>query len=127
MKRSASQIEETVDRRLVAKTTGKGEPESLDLDRAPVEFVKVEKNLASLGYFTPSNKRIKDVKAKEITFTRVIDGVKVEASATIVPAAIFGLPTTADQDKYLAPSRALPKGSPDDGISQGPRSLSLRS
>jgi hypothetical protein len=102
MKRAAPQLEETIGRRLVAKTAGRRDAENLGLDRAPVEFVKVEKNLASLGYFTPSNKRIKDVKAKEITFTRVIDGIKVEASATIVPAAIFGLPTTADQDKYLA-------------------------
>jgi hypothetical protein len=102
MKRSAPQLEETVGRRLITKTAGKRDAENLGPDRAPVEFVKVEKNLASLGYFTPSNKRIKDVKAKEITFTRVIDGIKVEASATIVPAAIFGLPTTADQDKYLA-------------------------
>jgi plasmid replication initiation protein len=102
MKRSTPQLEEMVGRRLVGKTAGRRDPENLGLERAPVEFVKVEKNLASLGYFTPSNKRIKDVKAKEITFTRVIDGIKVEASATIVPAAIFGLPTTADQDKYLA-------------------------
>src|SRR5436309_1071706 len=42
------------------------------------DFVKVEKNLASLGFFTPSSKRIRDAKAKTITFIKVIDGKKVE-------------------------------------------------
>ena len=65
------------------------------------EFTKVEKNLASLGFFTPSSKRIRDVKAKTITFTRVDDGKKIEVQATIVPSTIYGLPVTADQDKYL--------------------------
>jgi hypothetical protein len=102
MKKSAASLEEIVSRRLLTKTAGGRDGETRGLQQQPVEFVKVEKNLASLGYFTPSNKRIKDVKAKEVTFTRLIDGVRVEASATIVPAAIFGLPTTADQDKYLA-------------------------
>jgi Replication initiator protein A len=66
------------------------------------EFVKIEKNLNSLGFFTPSSKTIRSAKAKTITFTRVIDGKKVEAKVTIAPAAIYGLPVTADQDKYLA-------------------------
>jgi hypothetical protein len=67
-----------------------------------VEFVKVEKNLASLGFFTPSSKRVRSEKAKTITVTKAIDGKRVEAKATIVPAALYGLPITADQDKYLA-------------------------
>ena len=66
------------------------------------DFVKVEKNLNSLGFFTPSSKAIKGTKAKTITFTRMVDGKKVEAKVTIAPAAIYGLPVTADQDKYLA-------------------------
>jgi hypothetical protein len=66
------------------------------------DFIKIEKNLISLGFFTPSSKRIKDEKSKTITFTKVIDGKRIEAKATIVPAAIYGLPVTADQDKYLA-------------------------
>src|SRR5207253_2738287 len=39
-----------------------------------VEFVKIEKNLASLGFFTPSSRRIRDAKAKVIGFVKVIDG-----------------------------------------------------
>ena len=68
----------------------------------PAEFTKVEKNLASLGFFTPSSKRIKDAKAKTVTISAVVDGHRVEAKATIAPAALYGLPITADQDKYLA-------------------------
>ena len=37
------------------------------------KFTKIEKNLASLGFFTPSSKRVRDVKAKTINFTRVDD------------------------------------------------------
>jgi hypothetical protein len=65
-------------------------------------FVKVEKNLNSLGFFTPSSKATRGAKAKTITFTRVVDGKKVEAKVTIAPAALYGLPVTADQDKYFA-------------------------
>lgn len=66
------------------------------------DFVKVEKNLNSLGFFTPSSKASRGAKAKTITFTRMIDGKKVEAKVTIAPAALYGLPVTSDQDKYLA-------------------------
>lgn len=65
-------------------------------------FTKAEKSLTSLGFFTPSSRRLKDQKVKRISFTREIDGKRVEASAEIVPSAMFGLPVTADQDKYLA-------------------------
>jgi hypothetical protein len=69
---------------------------------APPDFIKIEKNLSSLGFFTPSSKKIKNAKAKTITFTRLVDGRKLEARVTIAPAALYGLPITADQDKYLA-------------------------
>lgn len=65
-------------------------------------FIKIEKNLSSLGFFTPSSKGIREVKGKTITFTRNADGRKLEARVTIAPAALYGLPITADQDKYLA-------------------------
>ena len=66
------------------------------------DFIKVEKNLTSLGLFTPSSKKIKGAKSKTINFTRIVGGNKVEASVTVVPSAAYGLPITADQDKYLA-------------------------
>ena len=68
----------------------------------PTEFAKVEKSLASLGFFTPSSRRIKNQKVKIVGFTREIDGKRVEVSAEIHPSGMFGLPETADQDKYLA-------------------------
>ena len=67
-----------------------------------MDFVRVEKNLASLGFFTPSNKKIRGVKSKTILFNRQVDGQKVEVKAVILPSAAYGLPITSDQDKYLA-------------------------
>ena len=64
--------------------------------------VRIEKNLASLGFFTPSSKRIKSAKKKTVAFTRLVAGEKTEARATILPSAEYGLPITADQDKFLA-------------------------
>ena len=67
-----------------------------------MDFVAIEKNLASLGYFTPSNKRVRTQTTKTVTFTKIVDGKRLQAKATIIPGATFGLPTTADQDKYIA-------------------------
>jgi hypothetical protein len=69
---------------------------------SPNPFVHVEKNLASLGFFTPSTKKIKGTKKKTIFFSREIQGKKAELRAVILPSAEYGLPITADQDKYLA-------------------------
>jgi hypothetical protein len=66
------------------------------------EVVRVEKNLNTFGYFTPSSKRLK-VASKTVSLqVRTDDGRRIEAKATIYPAAELGLPTTADQDKYFA-------------------------
>jgi hypothetical protein len=74
--------------------------------KLPTAFAKVEKSLASLGFFTPSSRRIKDQRVKRINFTREIDGKRVEVSAEILPT-IYGLPITADLDKYLALSEII--------------------
>jgi hypothetical protein len=65
-------------------------------------LVKVEKNLASFGFFTPSNKKIKADKKKTVVFSRNLDGKRVEVRAVILPSAAYGLPITSDQDKYFA-------------------------
>ena len=65
-------------------------------------FAKVEKSLISLGFFTPSSRRVKNQKIKTISFTRTVDGKKVVATAEFHPSATLGLPITADQDKFLA-------------------------
>jgi replication initiator protein A len=66
------------------------------------QIIRLEKNLAQLGFFTPSTKTIKSVKEKVTTLTTTVDGKKMEARATIVPSAKYGLPITADQDTLLA-------------------------
>ena len=71
------------------------------------DFIAVEKNLASLGFFTPSSKKLPVAKKKTITFTKMIEGKKVEVRAVILPSAEYGLPTTADQDKYFALQKIL--------------------
>src|SRR5260370_26619126 len=72
------------------------------------DFVKVEKNLSTLGFFTPSKSRGKvEVREKTIRFKREIEGKTFEAEATILPSAKYGLPTTADLDKYLAFQKLL--------------------
>jgi hypothetical protein len=87
------------------------EPKTHELEPTPMaevvvipstEFVQVEKNLASMGFFSATTTHIKDAKSKTVTFTRERDGKRGVVTVTIVPAAIHGLPTTADQDKWIA-------------------------
>jgi hypothetical protein len=68
----------------------------------PKEFVKIEKNLNSLGFFTPAKHRGAKSREKVVVFRRELNGKTIEAQATILPSAKYGLPTTADLDKYLA-------------------------
>ena len=66
------------------------------------EFVKIEKNLNTLGFFTPARHRGAKSREKVVFFRRELNGKTIEAQATILPSAKYGLPTTADLDKYLA-------------------------
>jgi len=70
--------------------------------REQLEIIKVEKNLNSLGFFTPTHKGLDARKSKTITITREERGRRIQARATIFPSPDHGLPTTADQDKYFA-------------------------
>lgn len=66
-------------------------------------FIRVEKNLGTIGFFTPSKSRSQgELREKVIRFKREIGGKTVVAEATIIPSVTLGLPTTADQDKYFA-------------------------
>ena len=69
---------------------------------SPKNIVRIEKNLTSLGFFTPSNKKIKGLNAKTVVFGRQIEGRRVVTQVVILPSAAYGLPVTSDQDKYLA-------------------------
>ena len=72
------------------------------------EFVKAEKNLETLGFFTPSSRGTrKKAVEKVISFTINVEGKKVKASATIFPSAKYGLPDTSDLDKYRAFQKIL--------------------
>ncbi len=88
------------------------------------EFVKVEKNLAALGFFTPSSKRSRNATAKTVTVTVALDGRRIEARATIAPTALFGLPITADQDKWLALHKILTDVQTREGEVHNPVSFS---
>jgi len=89
-------------------------------DRSPSPFVHIEKNLASLGFFTPSTKNIKGIKKKIVLFGRETDGMKVELRAVILPSAEYGLPITADQDKYLALLKIIGELRQRDGEASNP-------
>ena len=84
------------------------------------DFAKVEKSLTGLGFFTPSSRRLKDQKVKKMTFNREVDGRRVEGTASIVPSAMFGLPITADQDKYLALQKLITMKLQADGKIENP-------
>jgi len=69
------------------------------------DFIKVEKNLTSLGFFTPTSNKVRKAKAKKVSFTRITDGRRERVSVTISPSVLDEtpiLPSTAHQDKYLA-------------------------
>src|SRR4051794_21571967 len=69
---------------------------------APERVVRIEKNLNSLGFFSPTASTGKRRNEKVISYARELPGgIKAEARATIM-ATSRGLPNTADLDKYLA-------------------------
>lgn len=79
-----------------------------ETDRAQ-DFVKLEKNLNYISFFSPSKSKRgkKDPAAaprvRTITYPpREVDGKMVYPRTTIKPDAQLGLPTTADRDKYMA-------------------------
>jgi len=81
-----------------------------------VEVVRVEKNLNTIGFFTPSSKKLLGISSKNVQIqVRSSTGQKVEARATIFPSAEFGLPTTADQDKYFAFQKLIERLRGPDG------------
>jgi len=84
------------------------------------EIIRIEKNLNTFGFFTPSSKRLK-VPSKSVSLqVRSEDGRRIEAKATIFPAAELGLPTTADQDKYFAFQKIIERIRNRDGVITNP-------
>jgi hypothetical protein len=77
-------------------------PATQEISTQTDAFIKVEKNLVSLGFFSPSSKRARNTRSKTISFTRQIEGKRIEVKATIAPSSLYGLPIIADQDKWFA-------------------------
>jgi len=114
------------------QTTEKGKSREWELGttlQAPVEtlptteFVKVEKNLASLGFFTPSSNRLRNTQEKSFVITTVADGKRMELKGTIIPSAKYGLPITADQDKWIALCKILNDIMQKEGVVTNPVSF----
>jgi hypothetical protein len=87
---------------------------------APRTIVRVEKNLNTFGFFTPSSKRLRTLSKTVTLQVRTDDGQRVQAKATIYPAAELGLPTTADQDKYFAFQKIIEQIRKRDGLVVNP-------
>ena len=70
-------------------------------------YVRIEKNLSSLGFFTPSHKKITGQHKKVVENSRTADGQTIVLRTTVVASPDHGLPITADQDKYIALHRII--------------------
>lgn len=91
---------------------------------ATTNFVKIEKDLIALGFFTPSSKKIRGAKKKTIAYSRVVNGKKVDGFLHIIPSAEYGLPITADLDKYLAIKQLIRDLNPEGGVITNPTIVS---
>src|SRR5215207_575318 len=67
-------------------------------------FIQPEKDLPTIGFFTPTSKQLKGKRKKVVRLAprAGTGGVEVERSITIVAGGDYGLPGTADLDKWLA-------------------------
>jgi hypothetical protein len=130
-KREASDLskraskKKTVDERKEAEEAELQNAVELSLERtlqnalAEPDFVRMEKNIAGFGFFTPSSKRIKNV-PKIIRFTQTVDGSRVEAQVKISGNVEYGMPITADQDKYLAFQKIIERCKREKGTVENP-------
>ena len=80
----------------------------------------MEKNIAAFGFFTPTSKRTKGTPPKIIRFSQLIDGNRAEAKVTIAGNTLYGMPTTADQDKYLAFQKIIERIKKEKGKVENP-------
>jgi hypothetical protein len=105
------------------RTRTTDDPQGNLLPEAPPrkrEIIRIEKNLNTFGFFTPSSKRLRAPSKKVSLQVRSDDGRRIEANATIFPAAELGLPTTADQDKYFAFQKILERIRSREGVITNP-------
>jgi hypothetical protein len=70
------------------------------VEEDPVDLVRVEKSLNSVGFFASTAH--KEVSRTIVQVIRRPDGQRIQAKAVIEGIPSLGLPTTADRDKYMA-------------------------
>lgn len=81
------------------KKTGTSTPRT---GRGP-ERIRVEKSLATLGFFSVRGGIPRDKSSERtLTLKRTIGGEMIDVSATIIASKKFGFPRTSDQDCYFA-------------------------
>lgn len=113
--READDLAKTTKKKLTEKKLDETDSdEPIQTSIAEKDFVRMEKNIAGFGFFTPSSKRIKNV-PKVIRFTQTIDGSRVEAQVKISGNVEYGMPITADQDKYLAFQKIIERSKRERG------------
>jgi hypothetical protein len=70
----------------------------------PVDYIPAEMFLETIGFFSPSSQRIKDIysKTKKLAEEAGLDGAKRTYSVKISAIHDLGLPITSDLDYYRA-------------------------
>lgn len=79
--------------------------DSDDADNYPSDLLRLERELVLFGFFTPKKKTNKLMREKVIRFERrrrPEDNKVHDVEIRIIAGGTYGLPTVADQDKYLA-------------------------
>jgi hypothetical protein len=71
------------------------------------QILRIEKNLSTIGVFTPRLTRPKELSKLVSTIIRLPDGERAEARVKIIANQECGLPITADQDKFYAFTKIL--------------------
>lgn len=71
------------------------------------QILRIEKNLNTIGVFTPRITRPKELSKVVSTMIRLPEGERVEAKVKINAHQDYGLPITANQDKFYALTKIL--------------------
>ena len=88
------------------------------------QILRIEKNLNTIGVFTPRLTRPKQLTKAVTTMIRLPEGERVEAKVQIIANQKFGLPITADQDKFYAFTKILDDTRSSRGILRNPITFS---
>lgn len=89
------------------------------------DYIPAEVSLETIGYFTPSSKRIKNVLTKEKTLVEKtnLDGTRAELKVVIIASGKYGLPITSDLDYYRAFLKILDEALDQESLIPDPISI----